>query len=73
MKIENGSYFFQLGILLIVIEQTVIEYVLSARQYAKSTCLENVSLYTYMIDGFFFLMFLKCFISGALVCRPCDI
>lgn len=51
-----GLIFFQLGILFIVIEQTVIEYILSARQYAKSTHIENVSLYTHMIEGFF-----KCF------------
>lgn len=64
-----GLIFSNLNTKLIVIEQTVIEYVLSARQYAKSTCLEKCE-FVYIHDRrVFFLMFLKCFISGALVCR----
>ena len=42
MKIESGSYFSQLGVLFIFIQQIFIEYILFARQFVKSMYLENI-------------------------------
>lgn len=54
MKVESGSYFFQLGILFILIYQIFIEYIPFARQYAESPFIENVYAYIFFILNFYF-------------------